>query len=67
MVAGVARVVLGDAGFDLADEVGADVCCLGVDAATDTGEQCDRRGAEAVGGEDLEGVVDLEHRHEHQM
>jgi hypothetical protein len=30
---GVARVVLGDAGLDLADQVGADVGGLGVDAA----------------------------------
>jgi phosphoserine phosphatase len=42
----VARVVLGDAGLDLADEVGADVGRLGVDAATDAGEQRDRRATE---------------------
>jgi len=35
----VARVVLGDAGLDLADEVGTDVGGLGVDAATDAGEE----------------------------
>jgi hypothetical protein len=44
---GVARVVLGDAGLDLADEVGADVGGLGVDAAADTGEERLRRGAHA--------------------
>ncbi len=32
----VAWVVFGDAGFDLADEVGADVGRLGEDAAADT-------------------------------
>ena len=37
----VAGVVLGDAGFDLADEVGADVGRLGEDAATDAQEQGD--------------------------
>jgi hypothetical protein len=42
----VARVVLGDAGFDLADEVGADVGGLRVDAAADAREQRDRGGAE---------------------
>ena len=63
----VAGVVLGDAGFDLADEVGADVGGLGVDAAADAGEQRDRRGAEAEGGEDLERVVDLEPRDEHEV
>jgi hypothetical protein len=47
----VAGVVLGDAGLDLADEVGADVGGLGVDAAADTGEQRDRRGAETEGGD----------------
>ena len=51
----VAGVVLGDAGLDLADEVGADVGGLGVDAAADAGEQRDRRGAEPEGGDDLEG------------
>jgi hypothetical protein len=56
----VARVVLGDAGLDLADEVGADVGGLGVDAAADAGEQRDRGGAEAEGGDDREGVVDGE-------
>ena len=45
--AGVARVVLGDAGLDLADEVGADVGGLGVDAAAELGEEGDERGAEA--------------------
>ena len=56
----VAGVVLGNARFDLADEVGADVGGLGVDAAADAGEQGDRRSAEAVGRDDLEGLVDLE-------
>ena len=63
----VARVVLGDAGFDLADEVGADVGSLGVDAAADAGEQCDRRRTEAVGREDLEGLVDLHPHDEHEV
>ena len=64
MVGRVARVVLGDAGLDLADEVGADVGGLRVDAAADTREERDRRRAEAVGGDDLERVVDLEDRDE---
>ena len=40
---GVARVVLGNAGFDLSDQVGADVSGLGEDSAADPhehGEQC---------------------------
>ena len=37
----VARVVFGDAGFDLADEVGADVGGLGVDTAAELGEEGD--------------------------
>jgi hypothetical protein len=64
---GVARVVLGDAGLDLADQVGADVGGLGVDAATDTGEQRDRRAAEPEGRDDLERVVDAQDLDEQQV
>ena len=42
----VARVVLGDAGLDLPDEVGADVGGLGVDAAAEAREDRDERAAE---------------------
>ena len=48
----VARVVLGDAGLDLADEVGADVGGLGEDAAADAQEQGEQRAAEAEADED---------------
>ncbi len=48
---GVARVVLGDAGFDLADEITADVGALGEDAAAETGEDRNQRCAEAQGYE----------------
>ncbi|MGY3489971.1 hypothetical protein ACVW1C_007854 [Bradyrhizobium sp. USDA 4011] len=47
MVAGFARIVLRDAGLDLADEVAADVCTFGEDAAAETGKDRDQRGAEA--------------------
>ena len=43
----VAGVILGDAGFDLAHQVGADVGALGEDAAAETGEDGDQRAAEA--------------------
>ncbi len=43
----VARVVLGDAGLDLADDVGADVGSLREDAAAEPGEDGDQRAAEA--------------------
>ena len=43
---GVAGVVLGNSGLDLADEVGADVGGLGEDAAAETREDRDQRGAE---------------------
>ena len=43
----IARIVLGNAGLDLADEIGADVRALGEDAAAETGEDRDQRGAEA--------------------
>ena len=42
----VARVVLGDPGLDLADEVGADVGGLRVDAAAEAGEDGDQRATE---------------------
>ena len=44
---GVARVVLGDAGLDLADQVGADVGGLGEDAAADTHEHREQGATEA--------------------
>ena len=44
---GIAGIVFGDAGFDLADEVGAYVGGLGVDAAAELGEERNERGAEA--------------------
>ena len=44
---GVARIVLGNSGLNLADEVGADVGALGEDAAAQTGENRDQRSAEA--------------------
>ena len=43
----VARIILRDARLDLADEVAADVRTLGEDAAAETGEDRDQRGAEA--------------------
>ena len=43
----VARIILGNAGLDLADEIAADIGALGEDAAAETGEDGDQRGAEA--------------------
>ena len=48
----VAGVVLGDAGLDLAHQVGADVGRLGEDAAADPQEQGQQRAAEAEADED---------------
>ena len=48
----VAGVVLGDAGLDLAHQVGADVGRLGEDAAADAQEQGEQRAAEAEADED---------------
>ena len=53
----VARVVLGDALLDLADQVGADVGGLGEDAAADTHEHREQGGAEAEALEHLRGVA----------
>ena len=52
---GVARVVLGDARLDLADQVGADVGGLGEDAAADTHEHGQQRAAEAEALQDDRG------------
>ena len=57
---GVARVVLGDVGLDLADEVGADVGRLGEDAAADPHEQRQQRAAEAEAEQHLVGVLAVE-------
>ena len=43
----VARIIFRDAGFDLAHHVAADIGTLGEDAAAETGEDRDQRGAEA--------------------
>ena len=42
----IARIVLGDVGLDLADQVGADVGALGEDAAAQAREDGDQRAAE---------------------
>jgi hypothetical protein len=51
---GVAGVVLRNAGLDLADEVGTDVCRLGEDAAAEAREDRDERGAEGERGQRLD-------------
>ena len=53
----VARVVLGDARLDLADQVGADVGGLGEDAAAKPGEDGDQRAAEAEADERVDGLL----------
>ena len=53
ITAGVARIVLGDAGFDLADQVGADIGALGEDAAAESGEDRDQRTAESEANQRL--------------
>ena len=42
----VARIIFGNAGFDLTHEIGTDVGALGEDAAAETREDRDQRGAE---------------------
>ena len=48
---GVAGVILGDACFDLTDQVGAYVCSLGIDTAADTAEQSHGRSTQTETGE----------------
>ena len=54
---GVAGIVLGDVRLDLADQVGADVGGLGVDAAADAHEQRQQRAAEAEAQQGLIGLL----------
>ncbi len=61
---GVARVVLGDACLDLADQVGAHVGGLGEDAATDAHEHGEQGGTEAEALEHLRGVALVEQDHD---
>ena len=65
----VARVVLGDAGLDLADEVGADVGGLRVDAAAESREDGDQGAAEGEPDEVVDRVVlrDVEPAREHPV
>ena len=53
----VARIILGDPGLDLADQVGADVGCLGEDAAAEPGEDRDQRAPEAEADERVDGLL----------
>ena len=57
----VARVVFGDAGFDLADEVGADVGRLREDAAADSQEQREQRATEPEADQDRRARVLEDH------
>ena len=56
--AGVAGVVLGDAGLDLAHQIGADVGGFGENSAADAGEQGDGAGAEPEAGDDADVLKD---------
>ena len=58
---GVAGIVLGDAGLDLADQVGAHVGGLGENPAPDSHEQGQQRPAEAEADQDGRGGVLEEH------
>ena len=49
----IARIVLGDALFHLADQIGADIGRLGEDAAAHAREQCNGRSAKAESGNDF--------------
>jgi len=55
---GIERMVLGNARLDFADEVGADVGRLRIDAAADTGEERDRGRTEGKTGDDGDHLAD---------
>ena len=54
---GIARIVLGDARLDLADEIGADVRTLGEDAAAQAREDRDQRAAEREADERAQRIL----------
>ena len=56
---GIARIVLGNPGFDLADEIGANIGTLGENAAAKTSEDRDERGAEAQRDERVDRLAAL--------
>jgi hypothetical protein len=61
----IARIIFRNAGFDLADEVAADVGALGEDTAAETGEDRDQRSAEAERHESVDHftvVAEISHR-----
>ncbi len=60
----VARIVFGDPGLDLADEVGSDVGGLGVDTASDAHEERGERSAEAEADQKLHGVLTAQEENE---
>ena len=53
---GIARIILGNAGLDLAHQVGADIGGLGIDAAAKLGKEGDEAGAEAKAHDGCRGV-----------
>ena len=57
ITAGIARIVLRNAGLDLAHEVGADVGALGEDAAAQPREDRDQRAAEGEAHQRLDRVM----------
>src|SRR6185437_6546209 len=56
---GVARIILGDAGFNLAYEIGAYVGCLGIDATAYAGKECNGFSAQRKTGEHFDGQFHL--------
>jgi hypothetical protein len=59
---GVARVILGNAGFHLAHQVGADVGALGEDAAAKSGEDRNQGGTETEADQRMDDVFHLRAR-----
>ena len=60
----VARVILGNAGLDLADDIRADVCALGEDAAAESRKDGDQRAAEGEADQRMQRVCDTHAEHD---
>ncbi len=52
---GVTRVIFRDAGLNLADEVGADISCLGIDTAAKLSKKGDKAGAKTEADNQVRG------------
>ncbi len=65
---GVAWIIFRNAGFDFADQISANVCCFGKDAAAEARKQGYQRSTQAITGDKLRvSKEDIQKRNTHQI